>query len=202
MSTDVTNPLENKYLYNGKELQTELGLDWYDYGARMYDASLGWWHVIDSLAEEYFAFSPYSYGVNNSILNNDIDGLFPIPYWIRRQIYNETGFNLDRQDDKYQISEYGKGVAREMKNEIIETAEFASTNPLMMLFTAMTFAPFAYGEVSLINLSTFEKSIIDLYRMGKLGHNEFIKLVVKYPKLQQPKKSKRKMRRKMIKNAL
>jgi len=32
---------EQKFLYNGKELQTDLDLGWYDYGARMYDAALG-----------------------------------------------------------------------------------------------------------------------------------------------------------------
>ena len=29
------------YKYNGKELNEELGIDWYDYSARNYDATLG-----------------------------------------------------------------------------------------------------------------------------------------------------------------
>ena len=29
------------YKYNGKELDTKKGLNWYDYGARHYDAALG-----------------------------------------------------------------------------------------------------------------------------------------------------------------
>ena len=62
------------YKYNGKELDAEKGLNWYDYGARMYDPALGRWHVADPSSEKYYGVSPYAYCKNNPILRIDIDG--------------------------------------------------------------------------------------------------------------------------------
>ena len=56
------------YKYNGKELDRKGGLDWYDYGARYYDAALGRWHVVDPMSEKYYGVSPYLYCANNPIL--------------------------------------------------------------------------------------------------------------------------------------
>ena len=52
------------YKYNGKELDTKNGLNWYDYGARHYDAALGRFVTVDPLAEKYFSTSPYGYRRN------------------------------------------------------------------------------------------------------------------------------------------
>ncbi|MEQ9099719.1 MAG: RHS repeat-associated core domain-containing protein [Imperialibacter sp.] len=66
--------LKNDYLYNGKELQDELDLNWYDYGARNYDATLGRFFNQDRFAENYNDLSPYQYGRNNPMLFVDING--------------------------------------------------------------------------------------------------------------------------------
>ena len=62
------------YKYNGKELDQKGGLDWYDYGARMYDAALGRWHAVDPMSEKYYSWSPYTYCMGNPINHIDPDG--------------------------------------------------------------------------------------------------------------------------------
>ncbi len=64
----------SKNWYNGKEIQDDFGLYWYDYGARFYDPALGRWSVIDNKAEKYYGTSPYTYALNNPILFLDPDG--------------------------------------------------------------------------------------------------------------------------------
>ena len=63
------------YKYNGKEHQDELGLDWYDYGARNYQADLGRWMNVDPLAEKYPGWSPYVYVHNNPLRYTDPTGM-------------------------------------------------------------------------------------------------------------------------------
>jgi RHS repeat-associated protein len=89
-----------KYKYNGKELQDDLignsKLDWYDYGARFYDAALGRWHVVDPMAEKYTGLTPYDFVAGNPINIVDPDGMD----WFRN---DSTGAVLwvDNQDETY-----------------------------------------------------------------------------------------------------
>ncbi|MBK7173649.1 MAG: hypothetical protein IPH84_10560 [Bacteroidales bacterium] len=71
-ATDILH--KNEYLYNGKMHQDEMRLNWLDYGARMYDAVLGSWNVVDPLAEKYPSMSPYNYCADNPINVIDPDG--------------------------------------------------------------------------------------------------------------------------------
>ena len=78
------------YKYNGKELDEQNGLDWYDYGARMYDAALGRFLAVDLLAEISYSINPYTYCLNNPF--NRVDP----SEWLRVT----TGTNSDMRDEQ------------------------------------------------------------------------------------------------------
>ena len=89
------------YKYNGKEYDSKKGLNWYDYGARHYDAALGRFTTNDRFSEKYHSLSPYQYGANNPVNTIDINGdslLIVTPAAIEA-IYNglQDGSNIKMQ---------------------------------------------------------------------------------------------------------
>ena len=84
------------YKYNGKEYDSKKGLNWYDYGARHYDAALGRFTTNDPLAEKYFNTGLYAYCLNNPVRFIDPTGGLVSP------IYDESGFLLGTDDEGLQ----------------------------------------------------------------------------------------------------
>lgn len=78
------------YKYNGKELDTKKGLNWYDYGARQYDAAIGRFTTMDPMTEKYYEWSPYAYCKNNPINRIDPDGKDDYLLEPRGRLHNRT----------------------------------------------------------------------------------------------------------------
>lgn len=122
------------YKYNGKELDTKKGLNWYDYGARQYDPALGRFTTVDPLTEKHYEMSPYTYCGNNPIKYIDPTGMFYTGYTVNEKghikivsdeggnyydvLYNESSYsiktikNYDTSGDKTGIK-ISKGILNE-----------------------------------------------------------------------------------------
>ena len=80
-----TNPGLQLYKYNGKEFDHYLGLDLYDYGARLYDPALVVWTGVDPLADEYGGISPYVYCLSNPVKYIDPNGKKVVVWYRNKQ---------------------------------------------------------------------------------------------------------------------
>jgi RHS repeat-associated protein len=101
----------NRFKYNGKELQTTGNTGFLDYGARMYDAVIGRWSVVDPMAEKYYNIGAYAICSNNPIKNVDLNGKDWYYYSIDGK--SDPTWNWRNED------EYHTGINDDNGNEIV-----------------------------------------------------------------------------------
>ncbi|WP_077155974.1 RHS repeat domain-containing protein [Bacteroides bouchesdurhonensis] len=118
------------YKYNGKELDLKNGLNWYDYGARHYDAAIGRWHVVDPMMEKYYATSPYNYCLGNPIKFIDPNGML-------------VGDPLLQTFGKYQ---YGSNVLTNTLKFVHNTIASVVNTPIQMVNSLASEAGYIYDN--------------------------------------------------------
>ncbi len=115
---------EDRYLYNGKELDTDFGLNLYHYGARMYDVAVGRFTGTDRFAHKFAFQSPYAYAANNPIKFIDVNGdSIKVTDALRKDEKNYRAFQLwaGTKVGKQFLEMYGIGGKYENINVIFDS---------------------------------------------------------------------------------
>ena len=119
------------YLYNGKEIDMMHDLEWYDYGARMYEPGLCRFMTMDPLCEKYYNISPYAYCSNNPI-----------------RFVDPTGMQKEEPEKQRDANEYKASENEHLKYTFRSEKPLESIYPEFYLLPIMRMGEGAFSMVS------------------------------------------------------
>ena len=141
------------FKYNGKELDRLHGLDWYDYGARMYDAATGKFFTIDPVAKKYYNISPYAYCGNNPIRRIDPTGMV----WEDPKEAEELKKNIDKRIS--QLEKSNKKIESKMASGKLSKRKLEKLSDRQQENNAM--------------ISNLKQSVNDIDKLGADAENTY-----------------------------
>lgn len=97
--TGTVNSYPNRWELQGKEKESTFNLNRVDFGARVYNPTIGRWDKVDPLADQRVWISTYNYVQNNPITRIDPDGAFDDYAMLddgRVELIKRTKDNFDR----------------------------------------------------------------------------------------------------------
>jgi RHS repeat-associated protein len=124
---------KNRYLYNGKELNEELDLNWLAYGFRWYDPAVGRFPSVDPLAEKYISISPYAFVANNPIIFIDPNGMELVLAGSINLAINDVK-KLLRKKNRNRISFDNETGRVSLNTEGLTTKDFESNSGLQLVY--------------------------------------------------------------------
>ncbi|SFF65516.1 RHS repeat-associated core domain-containing protein [Thermoflexibacter ruber] len=177
---------EDKWLFNGKEKQTELELHHYDFSARSYDYQTGRTTTLDPHGDRYVSVSPYSF-LNNNLLRyidpTGMDGESILPqgtaYDQQKERDRKQMENLSRnyrtisylwkstpQNVTLQASNNGDGTLNFYAIEWLASPEAGNTNLMNDWHSKM-----GLWHVGTLKLSSYYNPIANAVRGGRDGYS-------------------------------
>ena len=179
----------NKYQYNQKELNSDFGLNWNDYGARFYDASRLQFTTIDPMIEMYAHGNGYQYVSNNPVSNSDPTGMYD---WNMHFGSGSSGSAHDMYQRDAAISQSATGKARDVNQDDIALSRklvtynvYRSKTPFIYVNTwfAQLFKPkfLTYGGGGKFNRQQREKAQKPWGNYPRIGLKKWGVSIEEYP---------------------